>query len=75
MYSSLLPSGLTEWKQPVVEGNRHVPHHLPTQPSLGSLGNWLVVPIYFYLEVQWRLVPGPSGPAAVAVLVVMLEGA
>jgi hypothetical protein len=51
------------------------PRHSPTQPSVGSLGYWLVVPISFYLEAQWRLVPGPSGPTATTVLVVMLQGA
>lgn len=53
-------------------------HFLPHQPnyqSVGLLGNGLVVPFYFYLEVQRRLVPGLSGSAAMAVLMVMLEWA
>lgn len=56
-------------------GARHILHLLSTQPSVGLLENYLVVPISFYLEIQWRLVPGLSGPTAMAILVVTFEWA
>lgn len=51
---------------------RHISSFSPSHQSVGLTGNCLIVPTYFYLEVQRRLVPGLEGSAALNVLVVML---